>query len=256
MLTTVAKITAAVAVAALVLPTIALAHGDDRTRAGAWTTNQFGVKVLDTEANMTADAEVKAESKEKNRSDDNSNLSDKSQFERRELKSNNGLHLGHFKRDHVGQNFFRGEVTAVSNTGFTLEIREGKTVTVDADSTSFFKAGDADFNLSDITVGTNVTVIGEKSDDTVEASVVTVTSGNLQVAKATGTVTAVNGDTITLETSDDTTITVNTDSNTEFVNEDGETAALSDVKLNMTAKLLGFWDSILNVFNAVKVSLQ
>ncbi len=79
---------------------------------------------------------------------------------------------------------------------------------------------------------------------------------NLQPAMAKGTVTAVNDDNITLQTTEDTTITVNTDADTVIKDDNGDIAAQSDIEIGMSAKLLGLWDSVLNVFNAFKIKLS
>ena len=254
MLSTLAKISAVVAIAVVIAPAIAFARGDDankenRDRAGIWVANEFGVRVLDSEVS----------SETKVRGDVNAQRSEKSKYERRDIKSNNGLHLGHHKRhmdgEIVGKLFFKGTVSDITATGFTLTLKDGETYTVDADSATFMKAGDDSFTLADLTTDAAVMVVGTKNEGTIDATFVSVVSDDMQIARTSGTITEVNDDSFVVQTTDDTTITVNTTDDTVFVNEDGETVNESDVEVGMTAKIAGLWDSVLNVFNAIKVKL-
>jgi hypothetical protein len=261
------KLAALIAIAAVVIPSMAFAHGDDKTsRDGgssirtmvkdrddvkAWTTNEFGVRVLGTNTNTNLNANVETD-------EDSIKAEAKAKHEnRRENKSNNGLHLGQFKHGFIANLFYNGTVTATSDNGFTIVAKDGTTFTIDADSAKIVSVPRNAITLSDIKVGDVVHVNGQLTDNNVDANVVFVMPANLKAAIAEGTVTAVNDDSITLQTKEDgTTITVNTTDDTKITNEDGETVAQSEIETGVKAEIKGFWDSVKNVFNAIKIQLS
>ncbi len=237
------KMAALLAMAAIIAPTVAFAQGGGRGQddgdkhsdhsVRAWTTNEFGVRVLGSQDTTQSNEDSHGKSG----------------------KSNRGLHLGQLKHGMVGSKFFYGIVTATSTTGFTMELKDDSTLTVDAADAKIIQTSHEDIALADISDGDKVSVIGTKFEDTVNAVLIYVVDADLQRAMASGTVTEVNDNSFTVQTTDDTTITVNTDDNTKFTNEDGEEVADSEIEVGVKAKLVGFWDSVLNVFNAVKVKL-
>lgn len=265
----IAKVVAVFAIAAVILPSLASAHGMDNQDRN-WTTNEFGVKVFDSNANLNSNTNTNINSDKDNDNEDNNDQEDNHGLSRgmrdrvKDKEDNNGLHLGHIK-DHgfMANLFYNGTVTATSSTGFTIKAKDGTTFTIDTDSAKIVRIPHTVIALAGINVGDTVHITGQKTDsDSIKAIVVYVLPANLKPAIATGTVTAVNGTTgaITVQTKDDgTTITVNTDSDTHFSDNNSNTNDSSltsaDVQVGMKAKLFGLWDSVLNVFNAIKVKL-
>ncbi len=261
MLKNISKFVAVFAIAAVIFPSLALAHGMDSrgdNRTGAWVTNEFGVKVFDSNANTNVNSNTQVK-------DDNDQDKDQNKEDNHGRLNNRGLHLrlGELK-DHgfIANLFYNGTVTATSSSGFTIKAKDGTIFTIDADSAKIVRIPRTVIALADINVGDAVHITGQKSGNDINASVVYVLPVNLKPAIATGTVTAVNSTTgaLTVQTKDDgTTITVNTDSDTHFSDNNSNTndsnLTSADVQVGMKAKVLGFWDSVLNVFNAIKVKL-
>ncbi len=152
--------------------------------------------------------------------------------------------------------FHKGAVTATSSTGFTF--KEGTTTyTVTTSSAKLVQLPHTVIGLSNIAVNDSVSVTGTVTGSTIDASVVFVTKANVKPATTKGTVTAVSGNTVTVQTKDNKTVTVNTDSNTQVVKKDGTTGTVAaDVTTNSKVKLFGLWDGVLHVFNAIKIKIK
>ncbi len=152
--------------------------------------------------------------------------------------------------------FHKGAVIATSSTGFTLK-EGGTTYTVTTGSAKLVQLPHTVITLSGIAVNDSVSVTGIVSGSTIDASVVFVTKANIKPAAAKGTVTAVSGNTVTVQTKDNKIVTVNTDSNTQVVRKDGTAGTVAtDVTTNSKVKLFGLWDSVLHVFNAIKIKIK
>ncbi|QQS23100.1 hypothetical protein IPM19_00840 [bacterium] len=238
---TFASLIAVAAMVVLVTPSLALAHGDknrdrgdndrnrNRAEVRAQNTNQFGVRVFDNNQ--------KNGNHDKKRGDHN--------------KRGNGLMLGLL---------YAGTVTAESSTGFTIKTRDDSSFTVNATGATVIEIPRTTRALADIDVNDRVFITGTKSGSTITASVIYFMPENIKPATAKGTVTTVSaaangGATVTVENKDGQTATVNITEDTQIKTADNEAGAVSDVQVGTKVKLFGLWDSVLNVFNAIKVRI-
>lgn len=234
----ISKFIAVFAIMAIITPSFALAHGgndddNNRDRSGKFeqkfnSTNEFGVHVLG-ENKRNADRNA-------DRNDD------------RGIKQYNN-------KNYFANLFYSGEVTAVSSTGFTIKTNNNTTFNVNTESAKIIRIPRDVINLSEIQVGDTVHVTGTKDEGVITASVVYNMAQNLKPAIAKGTVTAVSDNSITLATKDNQTVTLNTDGDTRIVDKDGEVSANADIEIGTKVKSFGLWDTVLNVFNTIKVKL-
>lgn len=233
------KIFAAFAVMAMMAPGLASANGGDHNKANVSSTNEFGVRILGYRKERDDRSETKFESKHSI-----------------EGRHDNGKHLGWFKehKKDFKRNAFSGEVTTVSSIGFTFTAKDGSSLTVNTEDAKIVRLPNATLN-AEIVVGDRVHVVGEKTDSNIVATTVYDFAANLHAAVAKGSVTAVSDDSITVQTDADSTITVNTNGDTKVVDADGNASTLAEVDAGENVKLFGFWDSVLNVFNAIKIKL-
>jgi hypothetical protein len=74
-------------------------------------------------------------------------------------------------------------------------------------------------------------------------------------ARAQGEVTAVNDNGFMIQSDADSEIQVNVTDDTEYVDAEGDATTRGDIDEEDNVKVFGFWDDILNVFNAIKVRL-
>lgn len=226
-------IVASFALVAVAIPSFAFARGNESNQAQqrASTTNQYSIHL--------------------------SGSNNKSDFERDEDKDDDRGKDG----DRGSMNhklpwlFYNGTVTAVTDTGFTFDTKEGVSMTVNTSSAKIVQIPRTVITLADVKVGDTVHITGTIIDTTITASVVYTLPANLKPTVAKGTVTAVTDNTMTVLTKDNQTISVNTDTNTQVVTQDHQPATLADVQTGAKVKLFGLWDSVLNVFNAIKIKL-
>ncbi len=133
-----------------------------------------------------------------------------------------------------------GEVTAVGTDSLTIQNRNGESVTVnvDDDTTIQLVESQTEGSLSDIAVGDNVKVRGQRNDDgSVDARAIVVAPDG---DKAGGQVTAVDGSTITVEGRDGETTTITVDGDTEYrLGRDGETGSLADITTDSKIRAYG-----------------
>lgn len=169
---------------------------------------------------------------------------------RHDIDDDKGLHLG------IPGIFYKGNVTAVSSTGFTMNTRENTSLTVEAGSAKIIRVPRTVITLTDIKVNDKVWVTGTKTGSTVAASVIYTMSENVRPGKAKGTVTAVSGNTITLQTKNDKTITVNTTAETDVVKADGTTGTTTDIQVGSKLKIWGLWDKITNILSALRIHIR
>lgn len=161
-----------------------------------------------------------------------------------------GLHLG------VPGLFYKGTVTAVSSTGFTIVSRDNSSLTVDASSAKIIRVPRTVISLADLKVNDTVWITGTKVNSTITASIVYAMSENIRPAKAKGTVIAVSGNTITVQTKNDKTITVNTTGDTNVVTQDGTAGTTADIQVGSKLKLWGLWDKVANLFSALRIKIK
>lgn len=102
---------------------------------------------------------------------------------------------------------FSGTVSAVSSTGFSLQSKDRGAQTVNTTSTTVFKKGNQTARLTDVTVGQTVSVGGvwDRTNSNVTANRVTI---KVSYSTITGTLSSVNGTTLTLTGSNSSTYTV------------------------------------------------
>lgn len=152
---------------------------------------------------------------------------------------------------------YEGIVTAVSATGFTVQTPHASTYTVNTANAKIVRLPNTTIALSDVAVNDRVSITGTLSGSTINASVVFDLKPNVKPAVGKGTITAVNGSTLTVQTKNNTSVTVNTDANTQVVKKDGTTGTVAaDATTGAKVKLSGLWDGVLNVFNALKIKIK
>jgi hypothetical protein len=133
-----------------------------------------------------------------------------------------------------------GEVTAVSDSSLTVATPKGDSVTVKVSEDTVVRLveSQSEGSLSDIEVGDNVMVRGQRNDDgSVEAKAIMVApDGDM----AGGRVTAVDGSTITTENRAGDTATILTSDSTEFrLGRTGETGSIADVTTDSGVRAFG-----------------
>jgi hypothetical protein len=151
--------------------------------------------------------------------------------------------------------FYVGTVTAVSGSGFTMDTNADTTLTVNTNAATLIRIPRSVIALSDVQVGDKVHVTGTKTGSTIAASVVYDKSANVKFGVAKGTVTATSGTTLTVQSKNGETATVNTDGDTQIM-QDGEAASFDDIEVGTKVKIFGLWDQILHVFSALKIVLK
>lgn len=164
--------------------------------------------------------------------------------------------LGEGHGGFVGALSHKGSVSAVSATGFTLQTLKKGSFVVNATTAKIIRLPNTVIAISDIAVGDSVTVFGTTSGNNINASVVFDLKANVKPAKAKGTVTAVSGSNLTVQTKNNVNVNVSTDANTQVTKADGQAGAVSDVTVGSKVKLWGLWDNVLNVFSALKVKIK
>jgi len=213
------KIAAGGALALLVLPSIALAHdGRDEWGVGASIKEKIRLAISDS------------------RHDDDNDEEDENKHKRQ----------------------VRGMVTAKTASSFNVKTKDGTVFTVlinnDTKIVGPFGMG---LTLANINVDDTATVKGVASGSQITASMVIVTPKNTHPAVAKGNVTAVSGNTVTLQSQNRGvvySVTVNTNASTTVQTAGGATTtAAIQVGSKISAK--GLWDELLNVLNAIKIRI-
>lgn len=182
--------------------------------------------------------------------------------EKADLNSRNGDQDGREgKGEHdfanVNANRHMGTVTALGANSFTMTGKDSIVYTVDTTGTTTYSLPFKGILVfSDIKVNDSVKVLGPVSGTIITATSIIDTPVNMKAKKASGTVTAVNGSTLTVQTKDATALTVNTNANTVVTKADGTTGTMADILVGSSLKIRGLWDSVLNVFNAIKIKLK
>ena len=124
-----------------------------------------------------------------------------------------------------------GEVSEVSSDGFTLKARDGTTWTIGVNGSTAYKLGSADGSRSDVKVGSDVVVSGEKGTSDTSLTAQTV---HVRVPVVFGQVTAKSGNTITIKRADGTTQTIHVAGSTTYRVRGVDNASLSDITVGMT----------------------
>jgi hypothetical protein len=119
-----------------------------------------------------------------------------------------------------------GEVTAVTANGFTLNSRDGTSWTITVNGSTAYKLGNADGSKSDVKVGSDVVVSGEKGASDMSLTAQTV---HVRVPVVFGQVTAKTASTITIKRLDGTSQTIHVGSGTSYKVRGVDNAGLSDI---------------------------
>lgn len=150
----------------------------------------------------------------------------------------------------------KGAIITKTANGFTVKGRKDVVYTVDTTSATIIKIPNTTIALADLMVGDFVSVLGTKTDTNISAVRVFLIPENLRKAEAKGTVTAVSGNDVTIQTKKGKTVTVKVDSSTQILGDHHEPATLSDIIVGSKLKVKGTWDSILNILNAVRIKIK
>jgi hypothetical protein len=137
-----------------------------------------------------------------------------------------------------------GEVTAIDGDALTVETRHRGTLTVQTDESTRFRAkGDPDFSLADIRAGDTIAAQGRFVEaGTLLARVVALVPPELS-DQARGRVTAVEGDTITIDDADGNPIEIATSDETRFRVKGQPDVSIDDVEVGMNLGAIGQFDA-------------
>jgi hypothetical protein len=128
-----------------------------------------------------------------------------------------------------------GTVTAVTADTITITTRDGTSRTITTTGSTTYRLGGADGTRADVVVGSTIVAAGtEGSGDAFTATTVAV-----KAPRVGGTVTAVSGSTITIETRDGSSETINVDADTIFTVAGVEDADIGDVAVGMRLIAVG-----------------
>lgn len=129
----------------------------------------------------------------------------------------------------------RGQVSAVTSSGFKVTTRDGSVWTVTVNGSTKYNYGQGDGSLADVKDGTTVVVSGNTTADNA------LTALGVRVApdRAVGTVTAKTADSITIKRRDGSSLTVHVDADTTFRVAGTDNAKLSDITVDMAIGVSG-----------------
>jgi hypothetical protein len=242
-------IVVSLAIMAVLAPSLAFAHGGDRGNHFGGM-NEFGVRVFgDIRSN---------DSNDDSNDDDEDNDEDNDKDERDERKNERKGHVFGFGRlggKFMSSMFYSGTVTSISGANIVIDAKGDTDFTVDTSGATVIQLPRTEVSASDIEVGDKVHVTGTRSGTTIDASVIYTLPQNLKPAAAKGTVNSVSDNSLTVQTKADAEVQVNVDGDTEIVDQNHDVVALADVEAGSKVKLFGFWDTVLNVFNAIKIKI-
>jgi hypothetical protein len=173
-----------------------------------------------------------------------------------------GLHLG-WHKNKKQSHALSGTVTAVSTNSFDVKKADNTTVKVlVGSSTKIYRPFGSAIAITDIKVNDKVQVKGMADSSVANqltASFVLVMPQNTHPAKAKGTVTAVSGSTVTVQTNNHgviSNVTVNTDANTTVKKSDGSAGVFADIAVGSKVAVKGLWQELANTLTALKVRLK
>jgi hypothetical protein len=141
-----------------------------------------------------------------------------------------------------------GVVTAVSATSVTVTDHKGTAETFSITSTTTFAEGKTTVPATDLVVGDNVQIKAAASAAT------TATSINIALSRVVGKVTAISGDTITVEGLKGASSTIVTSSTTTF-SKAGSASALTDVVVGDSVSAQGLIGATPTTLDASSVSI-
>jgi len=122
-----------------------------------------------------------------------------------------------------------GTVTAVGSDTITITVRGGSTQTIGTTASTTYRVGRSDGSRNDVTVGSTIFATGERaSDGRLTASSVTVIP-----PRVAGTVSALNGNAITITRRDGTSMTIHVAPDARIAVAGVEAATVGDIKVGM-----------------------
>jgi preprotein translocase subunit YajC len=128
-----------------------------------------------------------------------------------------------------------GTVTAVGTDTITIALRDGTSQTIRTNGSTAYHLEKADGKRSDVSVGSAIVASGEKAAD----GSLTASSVWVRLPRVAGTVTAIDGSTITLSRRDGTTLTIHAGSATTIRVAGVDNAKLSDITTGMVIAVEG-----------------
>lgn len=144
--------------------------------------------------------------------------------------------------------FAGGVITAVSSDSITVKDMSGTSTTYTITSTTTFSEGRTTVSESALAVGQRVGIQLSSSDST------TATSIDVQLPMLVGTVSAVDGDTVTITDQQGFSRTIVVDSSTTYT-KSGSSATLADVTVGEVIAAQGTVDTNLTSLDATSVSI-
>jgi uncharacterized protein DUF5666 len=129
----------------------------------------------------------------------------------------------------------RGEVSAVTSSGFKLTTRDGSVWTVTVTGSTKYSFGQGDGTLADVRNGTTALVSGTTTGD----NAITALGVRVKPDRAVGTVTAKTADSITIKKPDGSSLTIHVDTGTTFRVAGADNAKLSDIAVDMAIGVTG-----------------
>jgi endonuclease YncB( thermonuclease family) len=144
--------------------------------------------------------------------------------------------------------FAGGVITAVSSDSITVKDMTGTSTTYTITSTTTFREGATTVTESTLAVGQHVGIQLSSSDSTTASSI------DVQLPMLVGTVTAVDGDTVTISDQQGFSRTIVVDSTTTYTDA-GSSASLSDVTVGTLIGAQGTVDANLTSLDASSVSV-
>ena len=155
----------------------------------------------------------------------------------------------------ITTNMVSGTVTGISGNTITLTSSASTTpFTVDATNAKLLRKFGASMVITDIQTGDTLQVRGTVSGSSVIAT--TIRDMSLQAKNGTfsGTISAMNGTSFTLQSKERGSQTINTTSTTVF-KKNGQAATLSDLASGQTVTVSGVWDRTNSNVTATKVNI-
>ena len=128
-----------------------------------------------------------------------------------------------------------GTVTAVGTDTITITLRDGTSQTIRTNGSTAYHLEQADGKRSDVSVGSAIVATGEKAAD----GSLTASSVWVRLPHVAGTVTAIDGSTITISRRDGTTVTIHAGSATTIRVAGVDNAKLSDITTGMVIAVEG-----------------
>ncbi len=139
----------------------------------------------------------------------------------------------------------KGEVTAISGDALTVETGHRGVLTVQTDANTQFRAkDDPEFSLADIRVGDTIAARGRfVGEGVLSARVVLLVPAEI-ADNARGKVTAISGDTITIEDKDGNATEIVTSTDTRFRIKGKPEATIDDIEVGMLVGAVGQFDAV------------